>query len=270
MTTTAISRRWRETWRVLAYSAALALAFIALQRLEFALLANFGTKDVLARIGAGPHDEERLAVEAAALATRSKALAVALPAGHRPATFRLGYEVGYASELLGSFITSDAAVREKAAAIVEAHVAVAQVQARALGLGDVAALPMRSPAEFFALAERVEKDENGLGARIETRLTPVHRHLYLLGAHVGAEAARIESSGGKFALAPATLIRRHATLAGVAPALWQPLAADVRGETPDQVLARYRAAVNALAVGLTTGEASNTPSPPATAADTPR
>ena len=265
-----MSQRWSESWRVLAYSAALALAFIGLQRLEFALLANFGTKDVLARIGAGPHDEERLAVEAAALAARSKALAVALPAGHRPATFRLGYEIGYASELLGSFITSDAAVREKAAAIVEAHVAVAQVQARALGLGDVAALPMRSPAEFFALAERVERDENGLGARIETRLTPVHRHLYLLGAHVGGEAARVEGSGGKFALPPATLIRRHATLAGVAPALWQPLATEARGETPEHVLARYRSAVNSLAVALVGGDANNASSPSATAADPPR
>jgi len=273
MTTTAISRRWRETWRVLAYSAALALAFIALQRLEFALLATFGTKEVLERIGAGPHDEERLAIEAAelaarsqALAARSQALAAPLPAGHRPATFRLGYEIGYASELVGSFVTSDAAVREKAAAIGAAHVAVAQQQARALGLGDVAALPMRSAAEFFALGERVEKDENGLGARIETRLTPIHRHLYLLGAHVGAEAAKIESSGGQFALAPATLIRRHATLAGVAPALWQPLAADAHGETPGQVLARYRAALNALGAGLAASETNDLPSPPATAA----
>ena len=120
-----MSQRWRESWRVLAYSAALALAFIALQRLEFALLATFGTKEVLERIGAAPHDEERLAVEAAELAARSKALAVPLPAGHRPATFRLGYEIGYASELLGSFVTSVAAVRDKAAAIGAAHIAVA-------------------------------------------------------------------------------------------------------------------------------------------------
>ena len=117
-----------------------------------------------------------------------------------------------------------------------------------------------------ALAERIEDDENGLGARIETRLTPVHRHLYLLGAHVGAEAAKIESSGGKFALAPATPIRRHATLAGVAPALWQPLAADARGETPDQVLARYRAALNALAADLATSDADDSHTPSATPA----
>jgi len=269
MLTTSMSRRWSESWRVLAYSAALALAFIALQRLEFALLATFGTKDVLERIGAAPHDEAQLAAEAGELAARSKALAAALPAGHRAATFRLGYEIGYASELLGSFLTSDAAVRDRAAAIVAAHVSVAQAQARALGVADVAALPMRSAAEFFALAERVEKDENGLAARIEARLTPVHRHLYLLGAHVGAEAAKIESSGGEFALAPATLIRRHATLAGVAPALWQPLAADAQGETPDRVLARYRGAVNALAVALASDE-NQTQSPSATATGTPR
>jgi hypothetical protein len=269
MLTTSMSQRWSESWRVLAYSAALALAFIALQRLEFALLATFGTKDVLERIGAAPHDEAQLAAEAGELAARSKALAAALPAGHRAATFRLGYEIGYASELLGSFLTSDAAVRDRAAAIVSAHVAVAQAQARALGVADVAALPMRSAAEFFAFAERVEKDENGLAARIEARLTPVHRHLYLLGAHVGAEAAKIESSGGEFALAPATLIRRHATLAGVAPALWQPLAADAQGETPDRVLARYRGAVNALAVALGSDE-NETQSPSATATGTPR
>ena len=270
MPTTSKFPRWSEGWRVLAYSAALALAFIALQRLELALFSAFATKEVLELIGGTPTDDAELAAEARVLAARSNAAAVRLPAGHRLATFRLGYEIGYASELVGSFATSDAAVREKAAAIGAAHIAVAQAQARALGLGDVAALPMRSAADFFALTERVEKDENGLGARIEARLTPVHRHLYLLGAHVGGEAARVEGSGGKFALPPATLIRRHATLAGVAPALWQPLAAEARGETPEHVLARYRSAVNSLAVALVGGDANNASSPSATAADPPR
>jgi len=270
MPTTPISLRWSESWRVLAYSAALALAFIALQRLELALFSAFATQEVLERIGGTPTDGEELAAEARTLAARSNAAAARLPPGHRLATFRLGYEIGYASELTGSFAASDAAVREKAAAVGAAHIAVAQSQGRALGLGDVAALPMRSAADFFALTERVEKDENGLGARIETRLTPVHRHLYLLGAHVGAEAARIEGSGGQFSLPPATPIRRHATLAGVAPELWQPLAAEARGETPAQVLARYRSAVNSLAVALLAGDASNAPSPSATAAAPPR
>ena len=267
MPTTLKFPRWSESWRVLAYSAALALAFIALQRLELALFSAFATKEVLARIGGTAHDDAELAAEARAIAARSDAAAAALPAGHRAMTFRLGYEIGYASDLVGSFVRSDAGVREKAAAIGAAHAAVAEAQARALGLGDVAVLPMRSAADFFALTERLEKDESGLGRRIETRLTPVHRHLYLLGAHVGAEAARIESSGGEFTLPPASLIRRHATLAGVAPALWQPLAADARGETRDQVLARYRTALNALAVALSAGAADSTPASSATAAD---
>ena len=163
-------------------------------------------------------------------------------------------------------------MRAQAATIGAAHIAVAQAQARALGVGDVAALPMRSAAGFFALSDRLEGDENGLGARIEARLTPVHRHLYLLGAHVGAEAAKVESSRGKFAaLAPATLIRRHATLAGVAPALWQPLAADARGESPGQVLERYHAALNARGTDLATRDANDArTSFSATTADTPR
>ncbi|HEV7575143.1 MAG TPA: hypothetical protein VGO85_03795 [Caldimonas sp.] len=265
------SLRWRESWRVLAYAAALALAFIALERLELALFAEFGSAAVLERIGAtSAPDDERLAGEAAQLAARVSANGATLPAGHRLATFRLGYEIGYASELIGSFAMSDAPVRAQAAPIGAAHVAVAQAQARALGLGDVAALPMRNAKDFFAIVDRVEADENGLGTRIEARLSPVHRHLYLLGAHAGAEAARVEGSGGRLALAPASLIRRHATLAGIAPALWQPLAAEARGETPAQVLARYRAALDALGADLGLRDASDARTLPVSAADAPR
>ena len=248
--------RWRESWRVLAYSVALALAFIGLQRLELALFSAFGTPEALDFIGAGPaRDMARLGIEAEQLAAKSSAMAKRLPAEHRLATFRLGYEIGFASELIGSFAMSDAATRAQAAAIGAAHVAVARTQARALGLGDVDALPMRSPTAFMQLSARIEDDENGIGARVETGLTPVHRHLYLLGAHVGAEAAKIESSGGKFALAPA---------------LWEPLAADARSETPDQALARYRTGLNALAAGLAKSEANGMQSPPVTTAVTPR
>ncbi len=263
------SSRWSESWRVLAYAAALALAFIGLERLELALFSAFGSDDVLKRIGGSARDDEHLAIEAAQLAARASAVATPLPAGHRLATFRLGYEIGYASELIGSFAMSDAPVRAKAATIGAAHVQVAQAQARALGVGAVAALPMRNAQEFFALADRLEGDENGLGARIEVRLTPVHRHLYLLGAHVGAEAARIEGSGGKFALPPAPQIRRHAMLAGIAPALWQPLAADARGASPDQVLDRYREALKALGADLATRDANDAVRPPSTTPSAP-
>jgi len=263
--------RWRESWRVLAYSVALALAFIGLQRLELAMFSAFGTAEALDFIGAGPaRDMARLAVEAEQVASRSSAIAARPPAGHRSGTFRLGYDIGYASELVGSFVTSDAATRAQVATIGAARVAAARAQALSLGLGDVDMLPMRHAKDFIQLSDRLEDDENGLAARIEARLTPVHRHLYLLGAHVGAEAAKVESSGGKFALAPASLIRRHATLAGVAPALWQPLAANARGETPDQVLGRYRAALGAIVAGLASKDADDARHPPATATETPR
>ena len=93
-----LTPRWRESWRVLAYSVALALAFIGLQRLELALFSAFGTPAALDLIGAGPaRDMERLGIEAKQLAARSSAMAKRPPAGHRVATFRLGYEIGYAS-----------------------------------------------------------------------------------------------------------------------------------------------------------------------------
>jgi hypothetical protein len=251
---------------VLAYSVALALAFVGLQRLELALFSALGTPAVLERIGAGPAREEAaLALEAEQVAARSKP-AVPLPEGHRLATFRLGHGIGYASELDGSFAMSDAPVRARAAPIVAAHVADAQAQARALGLGDVGALPMRSATDFFTLDERFEADESGLGARIEARLTPMHRHLYLLGAHVGAQSAKIESSGGKFALAPESRIRRHATLAGIAPEIWRPLALDARGATRAQALQRHRAALDALRADLASGDAKPSPDPSGAAA----
>jgi hypothetical protein len=264
-----MSDRWSESWRVLAYAGALALAFIALERLELALFSTFGTPALLERIGAGNHDDARLAAEAEQVAIRSRTPAALLPPGHRLAAFRIGYEIGYASELVGSFAMSDAPVRAQAATIGATHAASAQAEARRLGLGAVDVLPMASAKDFFTLADRLERDENGLAARVEQRLTPIHRHLYLLGAHVGSEAAKVESSGGKFALAPATLIRRHATLAGVAPHLWQPLAADARDETPAQILARYRAALGGLGADLAQRDADDARAP-APAADPPR
>jgi hypothetical protein len=85
---------------------------------------------------------------------------------------------------------------------------------------------------------------------VERQLSPLLRHLYLLGAHVGGEMARVDDSGGRFALPPATPIRRHAVLAGIDAAVWQRLIAEPRDEAPAQVVQRYRRAVDALAVEL--------------------
>ncbi len=99
------------------------------------------------------------------------------------------------------------------------------------------------------------------------RLTPAHRHLYLLGAHVGAHTVKVESSGGKLALAPAALVRRHATLAGIAPAIWQPLAADPGRASPAEVVQRHRAALGALDADLAARDAR---SPATSSSVTPR
>jgi hypothetical protein len=252
------SNRWRESWRVLAYSAAAALAFVVLERLEFALFDLAGADRVLASTRSAAADD-RLAAEAAAVAARSRAPAVALPAGHRVAAFRLGYEIGWASELVGSFAMSDASVQAKAKAIADAHVAIAREQARRLGIddGDVAALPSRTLTDFVRLQDRYEADESGLARRVEARLTPIDGHLFLLGASVGGEAARVESSGGKLSGPSVEAIRRHATLAGIAPAAWQPLAVDRSGAPQATVLEQHRAAVAGVMAALAAQDAAD-------------
>jgi hypothetical protein len=160
---------------------------------------------------------------------------------------RLGYALGYTSQLLGGYAMSPPAVQAAARHRAEPMLAAARQQATALGLGEVQALPVRSLREFTELGARYEADENGLAARVEQQLSPLHRHLVLLGAQVGGEMARVDDSGGQYALPPATPIRRHAVLAGIAAAVWQPLIVEPRDETPAQVVQRYRHAVDALA-----------------------
>ena len=245
---------WSESWRVLAYSAAAALAFVALEKAEFALFDLAGADRVVALTRSQSADD-RLAAEARELTARSRGAAAALPPGHRVAAFRLGYEVGWASEFAGSFALSEPRRQAEAAAIADSHVQVAREQARVLGLDPAAVvlLPSRTLTDFVRLQERFEADEGGLAARVEARLTPIHRHLFLLGVTVGNDAAKVQGSGGKLSGAQVDAIRRHATLAGVAPAAWQPLVVDHRKEPPTVVLDRHRAAVEALMAALAAG-----------------
>ena len=237
-----------EIGRVLAYTLAIALAFIALERLQLALFTAPATAALLQRVGLLDADPAaRLAKEADQVATASRDALQRLPHGHRSAALRLGFELGTISQLVGSYAMSPAEVQAAARQRAAPRLAVARQQAQALGLGEVEPLPVRSLREFTELGARYEADESGLAARVEQQLSPLHRHLLLLGVQVGAEAARVEDSGGRFALPPATPIRRHAVLAGINAAVWQPLIIEPRDETPAQVLQRYRAAVDALA-----------------------
>lgn len=237
-----------EVWRVLAYTLAIALGFIALERLQMALFTAPGTARFLQGIGWLDADPAaKLQKEAEQVAAASREALQRLPRGHRLATVRMGFDLGFASQLVGSYAMSSPETQAEVRQLAQPHLAAARQQAQALGLGQVDALPVRSLREFTALTERYEADENGLAARVQQQLSPLHRHLYLLGTLLGGEMARVDSSGGRFALPPATPIRRHAVLAGIDSAAWQPLIVEPRDETPAQVVQRYRAAVDALA-----------------------
>lgn len=241
---------WSEIWRVLAYTAAIALAFVVLGRLESGALTLFGLDNrmALTELGSSSGDAA-LAREAERIALDSRE-ALALRPGRRLAAFRLGYELGHASTFVGSFANSDAPVQAQARVIGARHVALARTQAAVLGVADVDLLPAPNLTAYVALDDRFEADENGVGAQISARLSPLHRQLYLLGTLVGGEASRVESSGGKTSQPPGPQIRRHATLAGVDRALWLPLALTPRDTAPEQVLSGYRSALNALAADL--------------------
>ena len=250
--------RWRQGWRVAGYAAAAGIAFVVLEQIELALLDLVGADTLLASTQSEGADE-RLAAEADALAARSQARMASLPSGHRSAAFRLGYELGWASEFVGSFAMSDPGIQARATAIGDAHVAVARAAAQRIGIDDgiVAALPSRTLTDFARVQERFERDESGIAARVEAQLTPVHRELYLFGVSVGADAAMVESSSGKLAEPSVERIRRHATLAGIESAAWQPLVADSRGVPPDVVVARHRTAVEAILSTLAARDADD-------------
>ncbi|MEO8081638.1 MAG: hypothetical protein ABI641_13985 [Caldimonas sp.] len=251
MTMAVAAPAWNEIWRVLAYTLAIALAFVALARLERVLFSTFATEERLQRAGLIDRDEPSLARDAAAIDAASRDALQRLPPGHRLAAVRLGYELGFANEFTGSYAMSASAVRARAEIVARPHLAIARAQGALLGLQAIEPLPVRTLQEFTDLGRRYEDDENGLAGVVGRSVSPQHRELFLLGAQLGLESARIEGSAGEHTLPSARLIRRHATLAGIAPALWRPLSEEPHpGETPAQVLARYRAGLLALGNAL--------------------
>jgi len=248
-----------EIWRVLAYTLAIAIAFIAVGRLQMAFFSAPSTQQWLQGMGWLQADpSQALRQQAEQIAADSKPALQRLPGGHRMAALRLGYELGYASQLIGVYAMSAPEARALGQQQAAPHAALAAQIAVQWGLGEAQPLGAESLREFTELGTRYEADESGLAARIESKLSPLHRQLYLLGTQVGGEAARIEDSGGRFSLPPQTLIARHATLAGIEPGLWQPLAAPpAPAEPPAQVVQRYRAALQALAAGVAAQDAAD-------------
>ena len=247
-----------EAWRVLAYTLVLALAFVALGRVQLAAFNAPFAQHWLQRVGLlDGNSDAALVQQARAVAAASRDPMQRAPSGHRLATLRLGYELGYASERVGFFATAAPQARERAWQLAAPYQENADELAALLGVAPAPALRTDNLREFNELGNRYEADENGLAARVEQRLSPWHRHVYLLGVHIGFESARIDATEGEHSLPPAPLIRQHATLAGIEPELWQPLAAPpAADEAPAQRIERYRAAVQALAGALAQQDAA--------------
>jgi len=261
-----------ETWRVLAYTLAIALAFIALEQAQLAVFKLPATALLLHRAGwLDANPQAALQEQAAQVAEASREALPRLPPGHRTAALRLGQELAYANYLVAGHAMAPPSIKASARQRVSPRLDAARGHAAAFGLGGFDLLPADTLKQFTELCQRYEADENGLAARIEQRASPLHRHLYLLGAQLGCEAARVDESGGRFALPPATPIRRHAVLAGIDEAVWQPLIAEPREESPAQVQQRYRRAIDTLMAAVAGQDAADAPAPaPGLGAKAPR
>ena len=104
--------------------------------------------------------------------------------------------------------------------------------------------------EFGRVPTRLDADELGLAARLEAATSRRHRHLLLLGVHVGVAAALADATAGELQNPLRDYIGRHATLAGVPPAAWEPVAREASGATPQEKLAAYQTALSGLEMAV--------------------
>ena len=189
--------------------------------------------------------------EAKEVATQSENALRTTPADTRQNILQLGFYLGYVSQTVGSYAMSAEDVQAKARQLTEPSLLEANRLSQRLGLGPANPLTTRTLDDFARLTNRIEADETGLAERITRTYSRHHRHLFLLGMHLGTEAARIQGTGGSLSLPPRPQIRLHATLTGVPPAIWEPLAvAPGYREQPSEVVARYRNGLTALLASL--------------------
>ena len=98
---------------------------------------------------------------------------------------------------------------------------------------------MSNADEFGRVPDRLDEDELGLASRLEAVTSRRHRHLLLLGMQVGVAASLTEATGSsqmQALLRPR--IGRHATLASVPAAAWEPAATEPAGDTPASAVGR--------------------------------
>jgi hypothetical protein len=190
--------------------------------------------------------EEDWQREAGEVAQVSRRADNRLPASSRLDAYRLGFQVGYCSNVLGSVALSSPEVQARFKAVLEPRLASAQELARTLGVGDVTLLKVTNVDEFGHVPDRLDADELGLANRLEAVTSRRHRHLLLLGMQVGAGASLTQVTGGNVHDQLRPLAGRHATLAGVPAQAWEPVTVAPAGATADERLAAYQKALSDL------------------------
>ena len=193
-----------------------------------------------ARVEAGWQREAAAVVEAARQADSR------LPASSRQNAYRLGYQLGYCSNIMGSVALQPPDVQARFRAVLEPQLKAVDELAQQLGVGTVSLLPVTNVDEFGRVPDRLDADELGLGARLEGATSRRHRHLLLLGMQIGAGAALAQVTGGQLHQQVRPLAGRHATLAGVPQAAWEPVTVAPAGATSEERLETYQNALNAL------------------------
>jgi hypothetical protein len=184
--------------------------------------------------------------EAAAVAQASREADSRLPPSSRQDAYRLGYQVGYCSNIMGSVALQPAEVQARFTAVLAPQLRAVDDLARELMVDGVSLLRVTNVDEFGRVPDRLDADELGLAARLETVTSRRHRHLLLLGMQVGAGAALAQMTGGRLHEQLRPLAGRHATLAAVPKTAWEPVTVAPAGATPEQRLEVYQNALNAL------------------------
>ncbi len=236
----------RAALRFLGVTLVVTALYVALDAAWFAL-----TPPWMQRLQSAQAPTPDLDADARRLAEAARRDGMVATADQRVAAWRLGHQLGLASQLehAAAIMRSDWATRS-----AEQVMAAAQPPAQALGLGPVSPLRGRTMEQASSLAQRFEADELGLAVRLERLGGAPLRHLFMTGLFAG-KAAFTRLYTPQEDPQDAVHIERHARLAGLPPEVWQPLARPP-GATPEARREAFQRAAQALDAQLPA------PSPP--------